>query len=109
MVPATVTALPALPLTVNGKIDPARLPAPAPNNGSTSGNGMGGALGVITQAYERLLGRAVAADDNFFDLGGNSLLAIRLTRQLRDAGLPALPLREVYRRPTPRLIEAYYD
>jgi amino acid adenylation domain-containing protein len=107
MLPATVTQLPALPLTANGKLDRARLPepsftAPTANSDGTAGD----PLSVVLDVYERLLGRPVTADDNFFDLGGNSLLAIRLTRDLRDAGLPALPLREVYRLPTPRQLAA---
>ena len=91
MVPATVTALPALPLTANGKVDLARLPGlldgQRPRTTGPTGDGT---------ASRRVLGFQVGPDDDFFAIGGNSLLAVRLSAALRSAGLPAVTVRQLY-------------
>lgn len=116
MVPATVTALDRLPLTANGKLDPARLPAPgtpgAPRTPRTPrtpeltgrptaaphGAGPASALAGI---WREVLGvEAVGPDDDFWDLGGNSLYAIRIGTLARERGLPGVPLRQLYLTPT---------
>ncbi len=95
MVPATVTALPALPLTPNGKLDTARLPRPverraaAPKDGAT-------VVERVRTAWEGVFGFSVGHDDDFFTLGGNSLLAVRLAAAIRDAGLPPMSIRDLY-------------
>ncbi|WGP12403.1 amino acid adenylation domain-containing protein [Streptomyces sp. SH5] len=116
MVPATVTVLSALPLTANGKLDPARLPAPgtrrrpvaaparpvaapaptpAPAPGETS------PAAALAAIWCDVLGvEAVGPDDDFWDLGGNSLYAIRIGTLARERGLPAVPLRQLYLTPT---------
>ena len=96
MVPTTVTELPALPLTPNGKIDTARLPAPR----GTSSPGAEVAADPVGAAWEAVFGVRVGDGDNFFDLGGNSLLAVRLVAALRSRGLPAVTLPDLYRNPT---------
>ncbi|QFR03213.1 amino acid adenylation domain-containing protein [Streptomyces phaeolivaceus] len=108
MLPATVTPLPSLPLTGNGKLDTTRLPAPTPpavpavpaqDTGPTTGDGLADRLRDI---WGEVLGRPVGLDDDFFELGGNSLLAVRIGAALRARGLPSLRLRELYRHPTVR-------
>ncbi|SCF08380.1 amino acid adenylation domain-containing protein [Micromonospora haikouensis] len=97
MVPATVTALPALPLTGNGKLDTARLPAPAELPASAPAPAADAALDErIRAVWQRVLGAEVGPEDNFFDLGGNSLLALRLLNELRDQGLADLTPRHLY-------------
>lgn len=44
----------------------------------------------------------VGPDDDFFELGGNSLYAVRIAAALRARGLPSVRLRELYRNPTVR-------
>ncbi|MFC0531671.1 amino acid adenylation domain-containing protein [Phytohabitans kaempferiae] len=109
MVPATVTVLGALPLTVNGKLDRARLPAPAREEAEQAATGPAeGPLSIVLGAWRAIFGE-VAEDDNFFDLGGNSLLAVRIARMLRDQRLP-VGVREMYLYRTPlelaRFLEA---
>ncbi|MCX4472169.1 non-ribosomal peptide synthetase [Micromonospora sp. NBC_01655] len=104
MVPATITALPALPLTANGKLDAARLPAPAtpaadPAPTPADDAGLDERIRVI---WQRVLGTEVGPEDNFFDLGGNSLLALRLLNELRDQGLADLTPRHLYLHQTVR-------
>ncbi|MFV2114050.1 amino acid adenylation domain-containing protein [Micromonospora sp. LOL_025] len=109
MVPATVTPLSALPLTANGKLDAARLPAPAarplPAAREPADTGAGaGRAERIRVVWERVLGAEVGPEDNFFDLGGNSLLALRLLRELRAQGLGEFTPRHLYVHPTVRAL-----
>ncbi|WP_369166905.1 amino acid adenylation domain-containing protein [Streptomyces sp. R28] len=106
MLPATVTALDTLPLTANGKLDTARLPAPAAPTAPardtdpvTAGDDLAEQLRDI---WSEVLGVPVGLDDDFFELGGNSLFAVRIGAALRARGLPSLRLRELYRHPTIR-------
>ncbi|NUQ98766.1 MAG: amino acid adenylation domain-containing protein [Streptomyces sp.] len=107
MLPATVTALDALPLTANGKLDAARLPAPAvlrtPQGETAPGAPADDDLTTsLTEIWSDVLGVPVGPDDDFFELGGNSLSAVRIGAALRARGLPSLRLRELYRHPTVR-------
>jgi acyl-coenzyme A synthetase/AMP-(fatty) acid ligase len=105
MVPATVTTLPALPLTANGKVDQARLPDPraqgCPDPAGAAGSVAAGSVAEsVIAAWESVFGVRVLPDDDFFTLGGNSLLAVRLAAALRGRGLPPVPLAQIYLRRT---------
>ncbi|MBK3557654.1 amino acid adenylation domain-containing protein [Streptomyces sp. MBT56] len=109
MVPATVTVLPALPLTANGKLDAARLPAPgtrrdpvtAPAPAPAAAAHEAGPAAALAAIWCDVLGvEAVGPDDDFWDLGGNSLYAIRIGTLARERGLPGVPLRQLYLTPT---------
>jgi aryl carrier-like protein len=56
--------------------------------------------------WESVLGTPVGPDDNFFLLGGNSLYAVRVAAAMRERGLPAVPLRELFTNPTIRRLAA---
>jgi amino acid adenylation domain-containing protein len=81
MLPASIVALPALPLSPTGKVDRARLPLAAPPQAPTPipqapQSSIEAALAAI---WCRVLGRsAVGLDDNFFDLGGTSLQLLEI-------------------------------
>ncbi|WP_009472791.1 non-ribosomal peptide synthetase [Rhodococcus sp. JVH1] len=110
MVPRSITLVDALPLTINGKIDVARLPAPAPRSlphnvvEPQDGGPLtdAGTAHMLTDIWESVLGVPVSLDDNLFELGGNSLCAIKADSMMRRLGLPALPMRELYRHPSIR-------
>ena len=89
MVPARYVCLDALPVTANGKLDRAALPAPddrRPELACTYEPPVSDTERQLCQAYGALLGiDEVGRHDNFFELGGNSLLAMRLLEQLRSA------------------------
>ncbi|WTZ46387.1 amino acid adenylation domain-containing protein [Streptomyces sp. NBC_01390] len=112
MLPATVSALDTLPLTPNGKLDAARLPAPTAHR--TRGELTTGPVvsspdnltASLTDIWSEVLGVPVGPDDDFFELGGNSLFAVRIGAALRARGLPAPRLRELYRHPTIRATAA---
>jgi amino acid adenylation domain-containing protein len=105
MVPASVTALDSLPLTTNGKLDAAKLPPPAipaaPVEASADGEDLASRL---REVWGSVLGVPVGLDDDFFELGGNSLFAVRIGARMREGGLPSLQLRELYRNPTIRSV-----
>ncbi|XCM30064.1 amino acid adenylation domain-containing protein [Streptomyces parvus] len=104
MVPATVTVLSALPLTANGKLDPARLPAPGtrrdPVTAPASPHAASPAAALAAVWCDVLGVEAIGPDDDFWDLGGNSLYAIRIGTLARERGLPGIPLRQLYLTPT---------
>ncbi|MFH9427482.1 amino acid adenylation domain-containing protein [Streptomyces sp. NPDC017615] len=104
LVPATVVLLDALPLTVNGKIDRAALPAPErPRTTAQPATATERALIAI---WEEVLGREnIGVDDNFFAIGGDSIRAIRMRAAAVKAGL-SFPLRDVFRNQTVRALAA---
>ncbi|KJK47224.1 peptide synthetase [Lentzea aerocolonigenes] len=103
MVPSTITALSELPLTVNGKIDQERLPHPAPAPSVVDSTPTGDELAdQLRTIWSTVLGVPVEIDDDFFELGGNSLYAVRIGAAMRAEGLPTVRLRELYRHPTVR-------
>ena len=105
MVPTSVTALDSLPLNTNGKLDAARLPSPAappkPLGRPADDDDLASRL---CEVWGSVLGVPVGPDDDFFELGGNSLFAVRIGARMREGGLPPLRLRELYRHPTIRSV-----
>ncbi len=102
MLPAAYRRLERLPLNANGKLDRDALPALAPTADTTSvGAAPLGALEeTIAAAWQAVLGRSgLNRDDNFFAVGGHSLLTLRLARQLQQAGL-APEIADLFRHPT---------
>ncbi len=101
MVPSFLVALDAFPLTPNDKIDRAALPVPelgtsteqyvAPRTPTEE------TLAAIWQQVLRV--PRVSAGDNFFEIGGHSLLAIRAIARINDAFALALPLRVLFETP----------
>ncbi len=95
MVPAHFTVLERLPLTPNGKVDRKALPAPdlwghqaeyvAPRTETEA---------LLCRIWQEVLGVArVGATDNFFELSGHSLLAVRLLAQINQVFHVALPMK----------------
>ncbi|OKH99775.1 hypothetical protein A6A06_22110 [Streptomyces sp. CB02923] len=83
MVPSAVQLLDALPLTANGKLDQRALPAPAAPGTPAAAEGASREA-VVGTLFAEILGLpAVGAQDNFFDLGGHSVLAARLISRVR--------------------------
>jgi amino acid adenylation domain-containing protein/non-ribosomal peptide synthase protein (TIGR01720 family) len=101
MVPAAVVTIDAVPLTVNGKLDRRALPAPdfddtdhyrAPANPLEE---------LLAGIYAHVLGlRRVGVDDSFFDLGGDSLSAMRLVAAINKSLDAGIAVRTLFDAPT---------
>ncbi|QUO12743.1 non-ribosomal peptide synthetase [Burkholderia pseudomallei] len=92
MMPVAYVCLPALPLTPNGKLDRNALPPPAHDADSNRGYEapQGDIEETLARIWEQLLERErVGRHDNFFDLGGHSLLTVSLIERMRQADLHA--------------------
>ncbi|MGW1592059.1 amino acid adenylation domain-containing protein, partial [Streptomyces sp. NPDC002386] len=109
MVPAAFVQLERLPLTVNGKVDRAALPAPlftgtdyrAPRSATEE---------RLTELFAEVLeAERVGVDDDFFALGGHSLRATRLVGKVRRAFGAEVPIRAVFDHPTVARFAAHLD
>ncbi|WP_329151403.1 amino acid adenylation domain-containing protein [Streptomyces sp. NBC_01456] len=104
LVPSLFIPLDRLPLTPNGKLDRAALPSPHSRAHTPSRAPDTPLEAALAGLYADLLAvEQVGADDDFFDLGGDSLRATRLVTLVRRAGLGArseLDVRDVFVHPT---------
>ncbi|MFE2406687.1 condensation domain-containing protein, partial [Streptomyces rubiginosohelvolus] len=101
MVPATLTALSALPLTANGKLDRRALPEPEVlvSSGRAARSPQ---EEIMCTLFADVLGVPhTSPTDNFFDLGGHSLLGTRLINRIRSTLGVDLPIRRLFQQPTP--------
>ncbi len=95
MVPAAFVVLESLPLTVNGKVDKAALPAPVFAGGLYRAPGSVEEE-LLAQVFAEVLGvDQVGADDDFFALGGDSIRSIQVVTRARQVGL-TVKAREVF-------------
>ncbi|BFO18421.1 hypothetical protein SHKM778_48090 [Streptomyces sp. KM77-8] len=100
MHPAAYTVLPELPLTANGKVDRAALPAPEFRAAAAYRAPSGPVEELVAEVWREVLGLGrVGAEDNFFRIGGHSLLATRVLSRLTDLSGCRLPLRTVFDHP----------
>jgi aryl carrier-like protein len=90
MVPGAYVELPALPLTRNGKLD--RRALPAPERGAAGRPPRTPREELLCGLFAEVLGAdPVSIDDNFFDLGGDSIISLQLAARARAAGLALAP------------------
>jgi amino acid adenylation domain-containing protein len=112
MVPSTFTELEAFPLTPNGKVDRQRLPAPDGRRAGSAGSLVAPRSQLehaIAQVWRDVLRvEEVGVDDNFFDLGGYSLLLVRVQTKLREMLDLEVPIVEMFQYPTIRTLAAHF-
>ena len=104
MVPVAVVVMDALPLTVNGKLDTRALPAPEYRDVDRYRAPANAVEEILADIYAQVLGveppQLVGMDESFFDLGGDSLSAMRLIAAV-NTGLDAgLSVRTLFEAPT---------
>ncbi|MFI8716276.1 amino acid adenylation domain-containing protein [Stenotrophomonas sp. NPDC077464] len=112
MMPAAIVKIERMPMTVNGKLDTEQLRTlqasvpqrTAPADPGAQPDTWGGSR--MLDIWQDVMGRQIDIDDNFFDLGGNSLIGIRIASAMRKQGLPPLPLAELYTHQTVRKLAA---
>ena len=102
MVPAAITVLPSWPLTPNGKVDRRALPLPErPADGKKYRSARTPHEVILCEIFAEVLGlEDVGIDDNFFALGGHSLIAARLAGQVRSKLGVELAIRTLFEAPT---------
>jgi acyl carrier protein len=110
MVPQAVLVLPSFPMTPNGKVDRRALPEPnaaiavrpaasAPHSELEK---------TIAAIWQDVLGLSqVGTTDNFFDLGGHSLLVVQVQRRLREACGREVSITDMFRLPTIKALAAH--
>ncbi len=103
LVPTAWVPLDTLPLTINGKVDVAALPAPGPAAATEFVPPSTDAELLVAGVWASVLGLdagQIGALDDFFAIGGHSLLAMRVSALLRNAIEVEVPIRMVFDRPT---------
>jgi acyl-CoA synthetase (AMP-forming)/AMP-acid ligase II/acyl carrier protein len=111
MVPASIVVLPALPLAPNGKVDRRALPDPEGAPVRPAGGPPANALErQIAALWSALLGvERVDRGDNFFDLGGHSLLLVELRSQLREELGQEVSMLDLFRHTTIKGLAEHLD
>ncbi|VVJ19160.1 Polyketide synthase modules and related proteins [Amycolatopsis camponoti] len=107
LVPTAFVHLDRLPLTRHGKLDRRALPEPELTAATEYVAPRDDRERLVTRVWADVLGvERVGVDDNFFDLGGDSLLGIRVVSRLRDELGADVPARLVFTEPTPAQLAA---
>ena len=108
MMPSSFTSISKLPVTANGKLDVNEL-----EKSKIAQQGELATINNISQdmedilehkmlaVWQKVLGRHVLLDDDFFESGGNSLMAVNLSAELRKLDLGPISLRDLFQHATP--------
>jgi amino acid adenylation domain-containing protein len=102
MIPLMIVVLEALPLTSTGKIDRKALPTPAPLAGRSEITAPRDEIeAALSKIWRKVLhNEAIGVTDNFFDVGGHSLLAVQLMAAIATETGHEVPLTALFRAPT---------
>ncbi len=113
MVPSGFVILDQIPLTVSGKVDRQALPDVDHEHSDLAANYVGPRSeteSVITQIWQQVLDvKKLGIHDNFFDLGGHSLLMVQVYNKLREAFHKDVPMVELFRNPTIATLSGYFS
>ncbi|MBP7572273.1 MAG: AMP-binding protein, partial [Acidobacteria bacterium] len=111
MVPSVFVPLASIPLTPNGKIDLRSLPSDAGvRRGVTAAIPRTPTEEMVAGIWREVLRtETIGAQDNFFDIGGHSLLAMQVTSRIRQASGVELPVRSLFESPTIATLAARID
>jgi len=108
MLPSALVIMTEFPLTPNGKVDRSRLPEPSTHLAAESHAKQRPSTSLevqIAALWEQTLDkRGIGVDENFFDVGGNSLIAVRIFVQIERVTGKKLPLSTLFEAPTIRAL-----
>jgi amino acid adenylation domain-containing protein len=111
MIPNVFVALGSLPLTANGKVDRRALPAPVSARQEEDEQYAAPQTEMehrVVAIWREVLGaERIGVHDNFFDLGGHSLLIVRVHNKLRETLHREIPIVELFRHPTVTALSEY--
>ncbi|SER15195.1 non-ribosomal peptide synthase domain TIGR01720/amino acid adenylation domain-containing protein [Lentzea xinjiangensis] len=105
MVPAHIVVMSEFPLTPNGKLDRRALPEPVVETGPVTAAATGDEAVICAAVASVLRVEQVGADQDFFELGGDSILAISLLSALRAQGV-FVTATQIFVNRTPRALAA---
>ncbi|RDH77783.1 amino acid adenylation domain-containing protein, partial [Mycolicibacterium moriokaense] len=101
MVPAAVVVVDAMPLTVNGKLDRRALPVPEYQSAQPHRAAETPVEQILAGIFAQVLGaERVGVDDSFFDLGGDSISAMRVVAAINTAFDAQLAVRTIFEAPS---------
>lgn len=117
MIPSSFLMMEALPLNANGKVDRSLLPSPIPADARipaipTDGKSAVtmGTEEIIGSVWKKLLGlREIRPTDNFFDLGGDSILLVEAHAELQNALQRKFSVTDMFQYPSIRALRNYFD
>lgn len=98
LLPHRLVSVPSMPLLTTGKIDQAALVERFARSDVAPGDGLAGQLALV---FSEVLGTPCAADDDFFDQGGDSVVATRLLTRIQRSYRVELTFRDVFDHPSP--------
>lgn len=109
MIPSYIIRIPAIPVTLTGKLDRRALPEPDRNQLLETYVAPTNPVEVkLAAIWQEVLGlERVGVEDNFFDLGGHSLKAILIVAQIHREFNVQLPIKELFSAPTVRGLSRY--
>ena len=104
MIPAQYVSMPNLPLTVNGKVDRGNLPRPAIQGGARVETSFSDDMEqLVAEIWKKALRiERAGLDENFFDLGGDSLLLVAVHSQLQKRLEREIPVTDLFDQATIR-------
>jgi acyl carrier protein len=101
MIPSAFVVLEALPLSPNGKLDRHALPDPSESHTPAGRGPRNSQEETLCRLFAELLGREpIGIDDNFFALGGHSLLVTKLVNEIRSDLGAEITVKTVFQAPT---------
>lgn len=113
MIPSAIVFLDTLPRTPNGKLDRKKLPSPNVRPVASADKTLaprGSSEGIISDIWQKVLGLdCVGAHDNFFEIGGHSLLLVQVQSQLRDALKRKVSILDLLQFPTIHRLAKHLD
>jgi amino acid adenylation domain-containing protein/thioester reductase-like protein len=108
MVPSFLVRKETLPISINGKVD--RKSLQEPTHVKVSHPPLPGLETEIASIWAQILGhRAIPRDQSFFYIGGNSLLAVRLQKELHQKLGSQISISDIYLRPTIEQMALYFQ